>query len=350
VKKNLIAIAVGTAFAMPGIALADAKVYGKFNIALDNQKDEIGIDFKNGSDDRSWKLRDSVNSSRVGVKGKEALGIAGLEAFYKMEWGVDPDGSESETFSERNIFVGLQGGFGAIQIGKYDTLIKEAGTLVDVFNDTPADIKSLMSGETRDKNQIQYTTPKLADAFSAAVAIQPGEGRTALDDSADTEDGLADTIYAALMYESPMFDAALAYASNQATGLTYDADTAGADILRVSGAFKLQDLTVGALYQIAEGIDQNGSADNANGGDGKESSLLLSATYTLSAVKLKVMAGQTDGDNSDLKRTEMALGVDYKLSKSATMSVYYTDFNQEQAAGGSDLSTDTYGTALIYSF
>ncbi|MDP9142929.1 MAG: porin [Pseudomonadota bacterium] len=362
-KKNLIAIAVGAAIVMPGVALADAKVYGRFNIALDSQKDEIGLDFKNDGE-TSWKFRDAKNSSRFGVKGKDDLGIGGLEGFYQMEWGVDPtgDGVEGDIFTRRNIFVGVRGGFGSLKVGFYDTLIKEAGAAVDIFNDTPGDIDALMAGEQRLSNMLTYTTPKFADAIELSVAIQPGEGRTAGDDIGDVEDGIADTIFASAKYETDMFQATLAYAGNQITDLKLDKGTAAADIIRASAVLKLRDLELGALYQIADGIDQDGTIDDdedpvtpevagpfANGGERSDSSFMLSAAYTLSAVKLKGMYALTNGDTNDKDRTELALGVDYKLNKSTYMSLYYITF-EDDAGGGDKPTTDTIGTALVYSF
>ncbi|HEY1077901.1 MAG TPA: porin [Fontimonas sp.] len=354
-KKNLIAIAVGAAVVMPGVALADAKVYGRFNVALDSQKDEIGLDFKNDGE-TSWKFRDAKNSSRFGVKGKDDLGIAGLEGFYQMEWGVDPDGSESDIFSRRNIFVGVRGGFGSLKVGFYDTLIKEAGAAVDLFNDTPGDIDALMVGEQRLSNLITYTTPKFADAIELSVAIQPGEGRTAGDNANDVEDGIADTIFASAKYETDMFQATLAYAGNQITDLKLNKGTAAADIIRASAMLKLQDLELGALYQIADGIDQDGAlnddgtpAATATGGERSDSSFMLSAGYTLSAVKLKALYALTSGDTNDKDRTELALGADYKLNKSTYVSLYYITF-EDDAGSGDKPTTDTIGTALVYSF
>lgn len=362
-KKNLIAIAVGAALAMPGVALAEAKVYGRFIVGLDSQKDEIGLDFKNNGE-TSWKIRDENNGSRFGVKGKDDLGIAGLEGFYQMEWGVDPDGSETDIFSRRNIFVGIRGGFGAMKVGFYDTMVKEAGANVDIFNDTPGDITLLMVGETRDKNLLTYTTPKIADAIELSVAVQPGEGRVALDDLNEVEDGIADTVYASAKFETEMFQAMLVYAGNYnaAADLKLDKGTVGLDILRASTTFKLRDLELGALYQVADGIDQAGLIDAdgdpatpavpgpaANGGDKSDTSFLVSAAYTLSEFKLKGMYGMTSGDTNDKDRTELALGVDYKFNKSTYMSLYYITFEDEPASGPK-LSTDTIGTSLVYSF
>src|SRR3546814_4286727 len=76
-----------------------------------------------------------LNSSRLGFKGDQDVGVADLKVIYQLEYGIDPDGSEGAPFSERNIFVGLKGGFGAVQFGKYDTPVKNAGAKTDLFND-----------------------------------------------------------------------------------------------------------------------------------------------------------------------------------------------------------------------
>lgn len=368
-NKTLLAIAVGATFLAPGVSLAAPKVYGKFNIGLDSQKDEIGLDFNSGKDAASYndssfiKFRDNNNSSRLGVKGDEEVGIGDLKVIYQLEYGINPDGSEGSTFSDRNLFVGLKGGFGTVKFGRYDTPVKEIGAKVDQFNDTVGDITNLMVGETRATNMIQYSSPKFGDMFSFVAAVQPGEGRTATDDAADVEDGIADTVYAALVFETGMFEGSLGYANNEVAGLKFDGSTAGIDILRATAMFKMADLELGALYQTADGIDQdNSSSATLTGGDRSEDSWLLSAGYTLSAWKFKAQYGQTDGDDSDAKRNEIGVGVDYKLSKATVVQLYYVsledkDRSKTYAASGStpaltivDPKTDTIGAALVFSF
>lgn len=347
-NKILIAIAAGAAFMTPAVSLAAPKVYGKFNVGLDHQEDEIGLDFE--TPDGAWKLRDNNNSSRLGVKGEEETGLGDLKVIYQLEYGINPDGDESDEFSERNIFVGMEGSFGQVKVGKYDTLVKEIGGFVDQFNDTIGDITNLMVGETRDNNIITYTTPALAEALKFAVAVQPGESRTATDDATDVEDGIADTFWASVTYETDMFVAGVAYADNQTDGLKFDGSTAGIDILRAVGRVKFSGFEVGALYQLAEGIDQTGGA--VTGGDFEESSWLLSGAYSMGSWKFKGQYGESDGDVSDVTRTELGFGVDYKLTKSTTLQTYYVTYEDEDRIidGITDPTTDTYGVALVYSF
>ena len=257
-KKTMLAIAIGATCFASAAASAAPTVYGRFNVALDSQKDEIGLDF--GTSDSTIKLRDNNNSSRLGVKGKEELGVGGLSVIYQLEYGIDPDGSESNPFSKRNLFVGLEGGFGQLKAGFYDTLVKDIGGPIDQFNDTVGDITRLMRGETRTSNLITYTSPQFGGGFKFAATVQPGEGRTATDNAADVEDSIADTYYAALMYDGAMFSGAVAYADNQPGGLYFDGGTAGIDILRATGKLKWEAFELGALYQLASGIDQAGGA------------------------------------------------------------------------------------------
>lgn len=346
-KKTMLAIAIGATFFASAAASAAPTVYGRFNIALDSQKDEIDLDF--GTEDSTIKLRDNNNSSRLGFKGSEDLGVAGLKVVYQMEYGVDPDGSENNPFSKRNIFVGLEGGFGQVKAGFYDTIIKDIGGQVDQFNDTVGDITNLMAGETRAGDLITYTTPSMMDALKFVFTLQPGEGRVAADNLGDVEDGIADTWYAAAVYESGMFTGGLAYGDNQRSGVKFDGGTVGTDILRATGKIKLDAFEIGALYQMAEGIDQTGGV---LGGDVEETSWLLSGAYSIDAWKLKLQYGETDGDQTDVTRSQIAVGADYKLSKAATAQVYYVIYEDEDRVvnGITDPETDTIGVAFIYSF
>ena len=93
---------------------SELDVYGRLNVTLQNSDEAAG--------EAHVELRN--NSSRVGVKGEKALS-AGLKAIYQLEFGVNLDGdSGDDTFTPRNQFVGLQGTFGTIKVGRHDTALK----------------------------------------------------------------------------------------------------------------------------------------------------------------------------------------------------------------------------------
>lgn len=365
-KKNLIAVAVAAMTVVPTVSFAaDTKVYGRFNIGIDKVKDEINLGDSNLNNNTTgaaakatWRVRDMNNSSRLGFKGKEDVGLGDLAVIYQLEYGINIDGDEAvgggstseRPFSQRNIFLGLTGGFGTVKFGKFDTLIKDAGAKVDQFNDESiGDIQYLMKGENRVNNLVQYSTPKLADLVTVNVAVQLGENRVASDNVADQEKGLADTFYVSADFESGVFFGTLAYADNE-RGALLDGTTIGADYIRVAGGVKLpMGLELGALYQTASGIDQVGGAGTLpSAGDLEDKSWLVSAAYTVDAFKFKGQYGKTDADVSDGKRDMFGLGVDYKLSKALTSQLFYISYSQE--AGGADLDSDAYGVAMVYNF
>ena len=313
-NKTLLAIAMGAVFAVPGAAFADVKVYGRFNVGLDSQKDEIGLSSSNGTAassnsiaakaaENTWSLHDQNNSSRLGFKGDQDLGVADLKAIFQLEYGINPFGSETvgggstaqSTFTQRNIFLGLQGGFGTVKAGRFDTPLKIAGEKVDQFNDEAiGDDTNLMVGETRVNNIIQYSTPKFFDVLTVNLAIVPGQGRAAVDDVNDVEKGLADTYYASVVAESERWFATLSYAGNEVSGLKVDGrasdkvptpigtqtTTTAVDIIRVAGGFKpIVDLELGVLFQQAKGVDQDGSATAATASELKETNVLGSVAY-----------------------------------------------------------------------
>nr|WP_240901403.1 porin [Thioalkalivibrio sp. XN279] len=329
------------------VASAAPTVYGRFNLALDSQKDEIGLDF--GTEDSTIKLRDNNNSSRLGVKGKEELGMGDLKVFYQLEYGIDPDGSESNAFSKRNLFVGLEGGFGSVKAGFYDTIVKDIGGKVDQFNDTVGDLTRLMRGETRTSNLITYASPKFGGGFKFTATVQPGEGRTASDNVNDTEDGIADSFYTGLEYSAGAIYAAIAYADNEPGSMRFDGSSAAKDILRVVGKYSWDAFEVGGLYQTAEGVDQAGGLSGSNF---QEDSWMISGAYKTGAWKLKAQLGETEGDFTGVTRMMVGIGADYKLSKAATTQLYYVTYeDQDRVVNGiTDPSTDTFGVAFIYSF
>ncbi len=366
-KKNLIAVAVAAMTVVPTVSFAaDTKVYGRFNIGVENLKDEIGLvsgannGVANPSTESVWRLRDMNNSSRLGFKGKEDVGLGDLAVIYQLEYGIDPDGTEGSAFSQRNIFLGLTGGFGTVKFGKFDTLVKDAGAKVDQFNDESiGDITFLLKGENRVNDLIQYSSPKLADVVTLNVALQLGENRTASDNNTDQEDGLADTFYVSADFESGIFFGSLAYGDNDRSSTPlFDGASPGVDLLRAAGGVKLpMGLELGALYQTASGIDQNPGSTTA--GDREDKSWLVSAAYTVDAFKFKGQYGKTDADLTDNTRDMYALGVDYKLSKALTTQLFYISYSQDNNAPTAgtppvpvSLEGDSkaFGLAMVYSF
>jgi len=107
---------------------------------------------------------------------------------FQLETGFAPD-ANSTVFANRNSGVGLQGGWGTVIMGRWDTPYKTTTIAVDPFGDlTIGDITDAMSGsgarnvqaqfDRRDQNVVQYWSPKWA-GFEFRASYSANEGRTA---------------------------------------------------------------------------------------------------------------------------------------------------------------------------
>lgn len=339
-KMKLLPLAIAAAVAAPGVALAEATVYGKMNVSLDM----VDIDPAGDADDYDqWEL--NSYDSRLGVKGEEKISDS-LTAFYTAEYGINVDdggnssSSNTTTFSQRNIFVGMKGGWGAVQLGKFDTPLKVAQGKIDQFGDTPGDIKNAVNGENRSSDLIQYTSPKFADAIVATIAVQPGEDVCDEDTEATTEscnDGLADGMSASVAYDANGIYVAVAHDSAMASNNPGPDSTSMWDTTRLVGAVNIDQFEIGALYQTGEQSEPD-QPDELDG-------FVLSAGFKLGGPhKLKAQYGAselTDGatdETTDI--TLAAFGYENALSKQTKLYVHYVMLeSEEENADESDEAT-----------
>ncbi len=303
-NKTLLVSALTLASLTCAQAAEPITVYGKVNASVQSN-DEAG---------ESETVVQS-NASRLGVKGAFELSSS-LEAFYTVEYEVNIGDDAKENFLARNQFVGLQGNFGAVSVGRNDTMLKISQGKVDQFNDLSGDLKSLFKGENRIEQTVTYVTPDF-NGFKVG-ATYAAEGAK----SQAGEDGFS----LAAMYG----DASLKKTSFYAA-LAYDSEVKGYDILRATVSAKLAGLVLGGMYQQEEK-----SVD----GDSK-TGYLLSAAYAISDVTLK---GQYQ-DMED-KGDSWSIGADYKLGKPTKLFAFYTSRDMESAE-----DTDNYiGVGIEHKF
>lgn len=176
-NKKLLIAAVGMALVAGPMMTAQAAptVYGRLNVGI------ASID--NGNDTDSSTLGVSDDASRLGVKGDEDLG-GGLKAIYTFEMTIDGDNGAFGTTSTgaqagRDVFVGLQGSsWGSVRLGNFNSVYKNLSTGLEVFGDTIGDFSSFgMSGETREPNQISYSSPNFS-GFVVGLSSSRGETGT----------------------------------------------------------------------------------------------------------------------------------------------------------------------------
>jgi len=159
-NKKLIALAIAGASVAPAAMAQTANpvtLYGRVYVTLES------VEAKGGSGATvSRRTRVEDQSSLLGVRGTEDLG-GGLKAFFQLETGFRPD-QNNTTFAARNSAVGLQGGFGSVLLGRWDTPWKSATIAIDPYGDlTLSGITGTLSDggnfDRRDMNSMQYWSP-----------------------------------------------------------------------------------------------------------------------------------------------------------------------------------------------
>lgn len=312
-KKALLPLVIAAA-ALPLSAFAEVTVYGKANVSLQNadENEESAIELVS-------------NASRIGLKGSEEINSS-LKAIYQFEYQTEVDdgagGTSGQTFTQRNIYVGLQGTGGTIMGGHFDTPVKVLQEKIDLFNDLEGDINFIVDGETRSKNIVQYSTPVFAEAFAVNVAYVTVENHDPL---VEVDDGTS----VSFTYTTPMFYLGLA--------TEQDVTLQGLDITRVATRLTLGAVQLGALYEQTESdVIDNDDGWIVSGKINATDNLSFKAQYGTAAEEYIDKAPILDGE-----ATQASLGVDYLLSKNTTLFGYYT---QETLDTG---SVETYDNSWL---
>ena len=111
-KKLFLSIAAGAVVSLPVLAADNSTVtiYGRVNVSLEQ------TEIKNNPAGDVSKTEVVDNSSRIGFRGKEELGD-NFAAIFQVESRVRADRG-GDTWASRDSFVGPQGGFGTIRLGR----------------------------------------------------------------------------------------------------------------------------------------------------------------------------------------------------------------------------------------
>lgn len=305
-KKQLLALAIGSMVVAPSLAMADEgpTVYGKVNVTYGVEDD--------GTND-AWNL--DSNASRLGIKGALDLDFENVTAIYQAEYQISVD-EGSGPFSQRNIYGGFQhANAGTLIAGNFDSPLKKAQGKIDQFNDLNGDIGAIFAGEERLKNIVQYSSPKLADAVTLNLAFIPGE------EAGTDNDGPADAFSGSVVFDNKMFYAALAYDSDVMSGKITDAPNSNkikTDTLRAGVMAKINNFEIGGLFQTSE------NSESLPGGDVEDTAYLVSGAVSLDRLKLKAQYGMVDQDAKDDDVTLLAIGADYKVASASKVFTYYS--------------------------
>jgi predicted porin len=192
-QKKVMALAVAGALSAPVAAFAQAsnvQIYGRLNVGLDNYEAKGASDPAVAGGGYKGRMREFDQGSRLGVRGNEDLG-GGLKALFQIESGVNVDSGTASnqngaanasagTFASRDSYVGLEGGFGRITMGRqavwYGNGVIEQNTSnytnIGVANVFPGDTSRIAGPVKRQSNIFAYTTPTFG-GFNATAFYAP---------------------------------------------------------------------------------------------------------------------------------------------------------------------------------
>ena len=124
-QKKLLTLAVAGALAAPGVALAQAEVYGTIHMSLNKMKYDNGTSTLAGVGTGSKSAWDvASHASNIGVRARESLG-GGLSAWAQVETNASMERSNNvahtSNIASRNSAVGMQGNFGNFFVGQWTT-------------------------------------------------------------------------------------------------------------------------------------------------------------------------------------------------------------------------------------
>lgn len=254
-----VSLAIALAALAPGAARADGlRMYGLADVYT-------GIVHDNGSRKTFVVNSGGMSTSFWGMSGEESLG-GGVSAVFAMEAFMRPDiGAQgrfgTDTFWARNAYVGLEGGFGRVTMGRNTAPYFLATVFHNPFGDSFAvspmiahTFRGNVQGDTGFSNSIRYTT-KTIGGLRADLLMSAGAERTGISDP-DFRNGRA--FDGALHYRGGPLSAVVAYRTvNLSTG--GDGHEQGA--WQIGGSYDLGRAKLQGQYQNSKETFTTGAAE-----------------------------------------------------------------------------------------
>lgn len=303
---------------------------------------DAGVVFERGCKDNCTNARLSpgiAEGSRIGIAGREPLGGKGTSAVFTLEGGVDNDTGRSEEgrLFGRQAWVGLDGPWGALTLGRQYNLQYEAlADVADPFHGGLAGTATNLMGYTakRYDNTVKYRTPG-GRHWSASAIYSFGE--SAFSTARNRAYG------ATLGYENGTFNLRIAHQRKrnpiEAVGTTQPVDLSARNTL-VAANLNLGAASVFAAYGINRGLGSS-PWDPAN----PYGALVLStpslyshdmlaglsyrsgrATYMASLIR------KDDRSRPNQDADQAAIGMTYSLSKRTALHASFAHIRNRNGA------------------
>lgn len=329
-KKNVILALTMSASALTAIAqqsqvktAGNWEFYGRAHLSIDKLDDGNLYN----------RVNLSSNSSRLGFRGDKSFGD--LKGIWQVESEVlftktsdsvaGAAQDDKNRLATRDTFAGIEGNFGQIKVGKFDTPMKLAREAANLFGDQLGDMRNITRAgakfDERPNNIIQYQSPDMM-GIRVAFAYSPHEAATAVTSSAgvDTKNAMTSM---SITYNRGDFSAALAKENYQENAKDGDRDAT-----RLALSYKvMSDLKLVGFYQDARymktSTDDQGSKVT---GFGAEYQIIPNHTV----LRAHVMDRAANKTGADSKLT--AIGVDRIINKELRFYANYAAVSNGTAA------------------
>jgi len=192
-KKNLIAVAALATLAVSAQAQSSVTLYGNVDVAV-GRFGEINV--PGGAPSTTAVESSGLTESFFGLKGQEDLG-GGLKAVFKLEApiAVDTGAASTTNFFGKNAYVGVAGAFGAVNVGRQESLFKQEAIAFNPLGASKLSTTGLAFAVQDDSwsNTVGYVSPNLN---GLTISVQHSFKENAVRAAADAYAGGATAVAA----------------------------------------------------------------------------------------------------------------------------------------------------------
>lgn len=345
-----------------GVSFADATLFGW----VDQSHNTVTATTKAGvkTTTQSWGASQG-GTSALGVKGDEDLGD-GLKASYLMEIAISADTNTTPASFNRQSFVGLDGAFGGIKIGRQYTPSFNAMVAVD-----PSGVSTyngfLWLNGMQLSNGFYYTSPSLS-GFNLIVGMHEGEVTGSSQNNATTF-GLTyagGPLYASFTQETTTKGTTKVGLNGQDTSYAADAtETLGTNNGRIGNTYdaagtslngenKLQTLAATYDLGVAKIGVMNETIDSTTTNGGKAKATHFSVDVPVGSFTLGAVVGNgsytATGTTKSIDMTSVGITADYAMSKRTKVYFRFGEINDKVTTSGLIEKSNTTAIGLFHSF
>ena len=363
-KKTLIALAALTSIAGVAHAQSSVTLYGLADANVGSYSDTTrtaGVSTKT----TNTKIDSGgMNTSRFGMRGVEDLG-GGLKAVFALEGGINVDtgATNSGSLFGRQAFVGVDGGFGTVTLGRhltaYDALrgatnhsdnaiLFSYSQLRAVYSNGVASNNGVMDYASRSSNSLAYTSPSFG-GFSGALVLGTGEDKTAIVKASRNNSFHLKYANGPLLvgyaYQNEKFNAGSALSTPGSAVPLGEVAQRDYNLFGASYDFGVAKIT--GSYQVAK---QKDSA--VAGNDGKDKEFQAGVTVPFGAAAVSAGYVRSKSDTTGLKAQGFSLLGTYSLSKRTALyaGALTRKFDLDAAALTGTEKVTTVAAGLRHSF